>query len=70
MAEILEAAEGTLAPVACLSCDADICERIDTCKTISLWKRYDELSREFLSGISILELAEGDSAALREDTAH
>lgn len=36
--EILELTEGSLAPVACLECDAPKCEKKENCRTISLWE--------------------------------
>ena len=36
--EILRVVEGDFAPVACLECGAEPCERVDQCRTISMWK--------------------------------
>lgn len=41
--EILEWMEGSLAPVSCLTEDAPACARAGTCKTLPLWKEYNEL---------------------------
>ena len=35
--EILEVAEGTLAPVACLMDDAEDCPRANQCRTLPMW---------------------------------
>ena len=38
--EILEVAEGTLAPVACLMDDAEDCPRANQCRTLPMWKKF------------------------------
>lgn len=57
--EALEAAEGTMAPVACLVEGAPACDRAETCMTLPLWQRYHELAREFFSGVTVADLAGG-----------
>ena len=46
--EIVELMEGTLAPVACLSKDADACPRYASCVTLPLWQELDQLVHDFL----------------------
>ena len=38
--EILRLEEGDLAPVACLACGAELCNRQAYCKTLSMWKKF------------------------------
>ena len=57
--EALVATEGTLAPVACLACDTVDCNRSDSCKTLPLWQRFNTLSRDFLSSVTIADLVNG-----------
>ena len=57
--EVLEAAEGTLAPVACLACDTVECDRQSNCKTLPLWQRFDSLSRDFFASVTIADLVQG-----------
>ncbi len=57
--EVLEATEGTLAPVACLAPNADPCERAPYCKTLPLWQRFNGIMREFFGSVTIAELADG-----------
>ena len=45
--EILEWMEGSLATVSCLAEDAPPCERSEHCKTLPLWKEYDQLVHDF-----------------------
>ena len=45
--EILELAEGPLAPVACLATGAVTCPRAAACQTLPLWAEYDQLTHDF-----------------------
>lgn len=54
--EVLEAAEGTLAPVACLKPDAEPCPRAAECTTLPLWRRYDAMQRELFGGVTVADL--------------
>lgn len=57
---VLEATEGTLAPVVCLAPGAEPCERASQCVTLPLWRRYHALTREFFAGVTIADLMRGD----------
>ena len=57
VADVLAAAEGTLAPVACLACDTVNCDRSDSCKTLPMWQQFDEITRNYFSGVTIADLA-------------
>lgn len=57
--EVLEAAEGTLAPVSCLESDAPPCARAPGCKTLPMWNRYYSLMREFFGSLTIAGLEAG-----------
>ena len=59
VAEVLAAAEGTLAPVACLACETVDCDRQDTCKTLPMWQKFDAMTRDFFDGVTIADLASG-----------
>lgn len=54
--EILEAAEGPVAVVACLQEGAPPCERKETCATLPVWKRFEQLTHDFFYGISLKDL--------------
>ena len=54
--EILELAEGDLAPVSCLQKDARPCPRAAECKTLPLWKNYYELTKDYFSRITLADL--------------
>ena len=57
MADILELTEETLAPVACLSEDAEPCPRASDCRTLDMWKGLDKLVRDYFAGITLADLA-------------
>ena len=54
--EILRAAEGDLAPVACLCDDAPVCERSQNCRTRPLWEGLNAAIGAYLDGIKLSEL--------------
>ena len=54
--EILRTTEGSMATVACLEEDAEPCPRADKCKTVSMWKGYDNLVTDYFSKITIKDL--------------
>lgn len=53
--DILRLTEGNLAPVACLSCDAEICERAGTCKTLPMWSEFHKLTNTYFDGITLAD---------------
>lgn len=54
--EILRLTEGDLAPVACLECDAAECNRRSECKTLSMWRKFYEMTNTYFDGITLAEL--------------
>ena len=59
LAEILESAEGTLAPVACLLPGSDECPRSHKCLTLPLWKVYERMVYGYFSGLTLQDLIDG-----------
>lgn len=55
--EILRAAEGDLAPVACLGCGAQPCPRAAMCRTLPMWEQYYKLTNDFFDSVTLAELA-------------
>ena len=47
--EILRLAEGDLAPVACLQENAAACSRAAECRTLPVWEKYYELTKDYFS---------------------
>lgn len=56
VAEVLKVSEGDIAPVACLEDGAKLCDRIDECRTISVWKGLNERINEYLESVKIADL--------------
>ena len=54
--EILELAEGDLAPVACLQPEAPVCQRADECRTLGVWQGFYDLTRDYFSHITLADL--------------
>ncbi len=60
--DVLQATEGSLAPVACLEEHSKACSRSWDCRTLPLWKGLYEVVRNYLTGYTIRDLArEGGS---------
>ena len=55
VAEIITAAEGSLAPVSCLD-GTTLCERADVCLSMPLWKELDEVIMNFLNSKTLADL--------------
>jgi len=56
VAEVLKVSEGDIAPVACLEDGAKLCDRVDECRTISVWKGLNERINEYLESVKIADL--------------
>ena len=54
--EILRATEGDLAPVSCLASGAAPCARAAECKTLRMWKKYNDITNEYFDGITLQDL--------------
>ena len=60
--EILRLAEGDLAPVACLQENAAACSRAAECRTLPVWEKYYELTKDYFSGITLADLMNNTQA--------
>jgi len=54
--EIMRLTEGDLAPVSCLECGAEPCERVSECKTLPMWTKLHNMIEEYLDGVSLADL--------------
>ena len=54
--EILRLTEGDLAPVSCLECSAEPCQKMDDCRTIAMWSKFNQMTNEYFDGITIADL--------------
>ena len=58
--EVLELTEGTLATVACLRSGSEPCLLESSCKTLPMWRNFDNMVYDFFSNITIWDLVTGD----------
>lgn len=56
ISEILEAMDEELAPVECLACEFNTCERAGNCRTLPMWTKLDKLIKNFFDGITLKDL--------------
>lgn len=54
--EILRLTEGDLAPVACLECNAEVCERAGECRTLPMWTEFHNMVQSYFDGILLSDL--------------
>ncbi len=64
--DILRLTEGTLAPVECLACSAEPCDREEECRTHPMWSRLDELITSYLDSVTLADLMRKPGEAARE----
>ncbi len=55
--EILQSAEGDLAPVSCLKNDVEPCTRAAECRTLELWEGYYKTTIDYFSAVTLADLA-------------
>lgn len=65
--DILRAAEGSLAPIACLQEEQNHCTRQDRCTTLSFWEQYYRVITDYVGGITLQELADNARAMAGND---
>ena len=56
VAEVLKVSEGDIAPVACLEEGAALCDHIEDCRTLPLWKGLNDRINEYLESYKIADL--------------
>lgn len=61
--DILRLTEGSLAPVACVL-DHPACERSASCPTLPLWQGLNQVIDDYLSGITLQDLADGKAGRI------
>ncbi|MBP3678348.1 MAG: RrF2 family transcriptional regulator [Agathobacter sp.] len=59
--DVLRLAEGDLAPVACLGCDAKPCERAKNCPTLPMWTEFYKMLNEYFDGITLADLMQNNT---------
>ena len=51
-----------MAPVSCLECITNKCERVHDCKTLPMWEGLNDVINEYLDGITIADLTQKECA--------
>lgn len=54
--DIIRCAEGTLAPVACLQTDCNVCPRKDICSTLDFWKGFYDVVNNYVDSVTLDDL--------------
>ena len=54
--QILRLTEGSLAPVACLEDEVNLCARAGDCITLPVWSGLDKVIAEYLDGITLQDI--------------
>lgn len=67
--EILQAMEGSLAPVACLDQGDNLCCRRHECPTLPLWEGLDAVITNYLRGITLQDVMDGKVQPSQADQA-
>ena len=56
--DILRTTEGSLAPIACLENNPNICQRKDICTTLSFWEGLREVIDNYVDSVTLADLVE------------
>lgn len=54
--DLLRLTEGNLAPVSCLECGAESCQREESCRTIGMWKELHGILNNYFDNITLADL--------------
>ncbi len=54
--EILRITEGTLAPVACLESEVNLCDKKGVCLTLHLWEGLSKVINDYLNSVTLEDL--------------
>ena len=54
--DILRLTEGDLAPVSCLECGAEPCEKAGDCRTIGMWSEFHDLVNKYFDSVTLADL--------------
>lgn len=64
--DILRLTEGGLAPVACLECGVEPCERAKECRTLEMWTKFHGMINDYFDGITLADLMRQNEASTAE----
>lgn len=54
--EILRLTEGDLAPVSCLECGAEPCNKRNECRTLPVWTKLYDMINKYLDSVTLADL--------------
>lgn len=54
--EILRLVENTMAPVSCLDCGTEGCDRASECRTLPVWQNLQRKIDEYLDSVTLADL--------------
>lgn len=54
--DVLRITEGSLAPVACLDQQPNLCERCEICMTLPVWQGLDRVIADYVDGITLQDI--------------
>ena len=55
---ILRLTEGSLSPVACVEDDTIVCDKIDSCVTVMVWKKINDAVNNVVDNITLQDLVD------------
>ena len=67
ISSILNAAEGSLAPVACLDHTPNNCPMSEECITLPVWQGLNEVITKYLDGITIQDIIDRQTESIGND---
>jgi len=61
--QILRITEGSLAPIACLEDEKNLCERASSCKTLPMWEGLNRVISEYLDNFTLQDMMDHEQNA-------
>lgn len=58
--EILQVTEGSLAPISCIEDNPNLCQRQESCATLSFWEGLWKVIREYVYSVKLSDLVHTD----------
>lgn len=65
--EIVLLTEGKLAPVSCLECADNVCEKATSCLTLPMWQQLDRLIEGYLGSVTVKDIVDGNIKSIEGD---
>ena len=63
---ILRATEGSMAPVACLENNQELCDRSEMCMALTVWKGLEQVINEYLDGITLQDILDQNKGMIHD----